>query len=379
MKQISIKLFQVIIISNLFLFINIYCAYADEIKVTKFTPDNISYTINDGKLELNCSINDEGNYEIHGDMNTEGLQEGYYTSYIYETKSSDWSNYDGASFHIENMGEGPIDMNLSVVCSDGSKFNVSKKNVMLVKRENSDIIERVHLPYGAVNINKGFIGTIYIPFESLVQENLEAETSSGKAASTIVNKLSQISSWEISITCRENESKHFKISDFAFVNPNQNFDNYLKDRFLITGDDNVVIPESGEYVYQYNIDTPSLKSQSVFSIGDDLNGIKISREGLLTVGYNAEPQIITINALKSIDDARGVGEAKSINLVRSWSHDRMYEDGISMAIPNEKNYNMAVSPRNIFINRIVTIIVRMICFGVVCVGTWICYTWFRLR
>lgn len=378
-KRMSINTLKVITASVFFILLNIICVYADEIEVTKFTPDNINYTINEGKLELNCSINDEGNYEIHGDMNTEGLEEGYYTSYIYENKNSDWSNYDGASFHIENMGEGSIDLNLSIESGDGSRFNVSKKNVMLVKRENSDIIERIHLPYGAVNINKGFIGTIYIPFESLAPEELDGGAGLGKLSDSINNKLSKIASWGISITCREDESKHFKISDFALVNSNQHFNDYLKSNFAITGDDSAVIPEAGEYIYQYTVDNSALKSKSVFNMSEDFEGIKISEDGLLAVRYNAEPQIITINALQDIDNTRGVGETKSINLVRSWSHDRKYEDGVSMAIPNEQDYSMAVSKNNIFINRTVTIIVRMLSWGVVCGATWICYTWFNSR
>ncbi|MDO5516231.1 MAG: hypothetical protein Q4F66_01675 [Clostridium sp.] len=379
MKQLLIKILKAIIISFSFLLFNITCVHADEIEVTKFTPDNMNYTISDGKLELNCSINDEGNYEVHGDMNTEGLDEGYYTSYIYENKNSDWSNYDGASFHIENMGEGSIDLNFSIICSDGSRFNVSKKNAMLVKRENSSIIERVHLPYGAVNINKGFIGTIYIPFQSLDSEDTEGGTGQEKSVDSIKNNLSKISSWGISVTCRENESRHFKISDFSLVNSNQDFNSYLKSNFVITGDDNIVIPEAGEYVYQYKVDDSKAESQNIFSVSDNFDGVKMSEDGLLTVGYNAEPQIITITALQDIDDNRGVGETKSINLVRSWSHYRKYEDGVSMAVPNEENYSMAVKPNNPFMNRKITIIVRLLALGIICGSMWICYTWFWLR
>lgn len=373
MKAISARYVKFIIVLFLFLIFNLSFVYADEIKVTKFIPDNINYTINSGKLGLNCIINDEGSYEIHGDMNTNGLEQGYYTSFIYENNNFDWSNYDGISFYIENMGEGSIDFNISILCNDGSRFTVSKEKVMLIKRENSDIIERAHLPYGALNINKGFIGNIYIPFDSLTLQN------ENKSTISLMKDFSKVSSWGISITSRENETKHFKISDCALINSNQNFNDYIKESFSIIGDDTAVIPEAGEYIYSYKLDNPKLQIKSEFNMSENYEDVEISKEGILTVGYNAEPQIITINVLQEITNNRTVGEVKTINLVRSWNHDRTYEDGISMAIPNEQNYSIMVSINNIALNRKITIAVRIICIGIVCGTAYICFTWFQSK
>lgn len=375
MKYISIKLLKVIIPAVFFLLCNTTYAYAEEIKVTKFIPENISYTINKGQLDLNCNINDEGSYEIHGDMNTSGLEEGYYTSFIYENNNFNWSNYDGISFRIENMGEGSIDFNISILCRDEKRFTVSKENAVLIKRDNNSIIERTHLPYGAVNINKGFIGNVYIPFDSLTLQSEDNSINSEKTAMSLMDDRSNIISWGISITCRENESKHFKISDSALVDSNQNFNDYLNESSSIIGDSIITIPEVGEYIYSYELDNIKPGNESTFTISDNFDGIEISESGILTVKSNAEPQIITIDVLQKIGDNKLVGEAKTINLVRSWSHDQVYEDGVIMAIPNEDNYSMLVSSNNVFLNNMTADVIRMICIAIVCVMVGIYYIW----
>lgn len=311
-KEITMFIFIVVI--GCINYTNVYAA--SDIAFEEFIPINIQKTSDGANVEINTS--ETNGYELVVKINTRGLEKGYYTTYLYENQSKDWSNYEAISFHVTNYSESPIRINMNFKESDEKVFSPSDESMILVKKDGSEIIGKVKPSYGTVELPKEFEGNIYIPFNSFKEKD---DSSKNEGL-----QISRISSWGIISTLTENEERNFKLSKFALINKGSKLGAYFDSNLYIKGDDIVQIPIEGEAISQYKFDDDNKEVK--FKIMNPVDGITISDNGRLTVGKDVEEQNIQICAV--LDDT--ISETKEIKLEKSWMISKYEVDNTSKSI-----------------------------------------------
>ncbi|OOM77167.1 hypothetical protein CLPUN_24820 [Clostridium puniceum] len=333
-------------------FINSTYVYGlSDLEFTEFAPINMEKTANGAIVEVNS--NETYGYELDVNMSTKGLNEGYYTAYLYEDKSSDWSNYEAMSFHVSNNSDNPIRINMNIKKGEDKVFSPSNDNIILIQKNNSEIIEKVKPSYGTVELPERFEGIIYIPFNSFREEN-----------GSFLDGTNKISSWGIIATLAENEERNFKLSRFNLINKGSKLETYFDSNSFIKGKSIVQIPIVGESISDYKIEGSNRNIQ--FKLDNDIDGITISENGRLTVTPDVVPQKIEISAV--LDNS--ISEKIQIQLVTSWTLSAQEVDGTSKSIAkpdqikeiinsNEKN----ILTNNVLINTRIVIVFISIIFG----------------
>lgn len=343
-------------------FINSTCAYGiSNIDSTEFIPKNIEKTTNGADVKINSSTTN--GYELDVSMNTIGLDDGYYTAYLYENKSRDWSSYEAIAFDVVNECNSSVRINLNIKKNDNTVVSPSDDNVILTKMKNAQIMEKVHPSYGTIELPKDFKGTIYIPFNSFKEkDNLTSDN---------VNEISKVLSWGIIVTQSENEEKSFKVSKFSLITKGSDMDKYFNLNFSIKGDTTIEIPVVGETIYDYKIESinnvENINKNTVkFKIKESVDGITINDNGRLTLTPDVQEQQIQICAV--LDE--NLSEIMDIQLLKSWTVDAKELDGTSKSIPRPdevstltKNKKGSWINNNILIGTRISIIIITIVFG----------------
>lgn len=343
-------------------FINSNCVYGTtSIDSIEFIPSNIEKTTNGADVKINSNKID--GYELNVSMNTVGLESGYYTTYLYENQSRDWSNYEALAFDISNESDSSIRINLNIKKNDDTVVSISDDRVSIIKRKNTEIMERIHPSYGSIELPKNFKGIIYIPFNSFKEKD--------KLESDNINEISKISSWGIIATQSENEEKSFKLSKFSLITKGSDINNYFNFNFSIIGDDTVEIPVVGESISNYKIESIN-KEENIdkvnvkFKISDPIDGITIDDNGRLTLISDVEEQKIQICAV--LDE--NVSEIKDIQLLKSWTLTAKELDGTSKSIPKPyevskmiQNENSLLTNNNVVIAIRISIVLVTLVFG----------------
>lgn len=333
--------------------INSIYAYG-ELDSKEFIPINIQKASNGSNVEINT--NESNGYELAVKMSTHGLKEGYYTAYLYEQQSRDWSNYEAISFYVINECDNPIKINLNLEKSDGRVVTPSEDNGILIKKENSETIERVHISFGALELTNYFKGTIYIPFNSFKEKD--------KLSNNNTNEISQISSWGIVTVLNEDEEINFKASKFSLINKGSNMKKIFDSKFSIKGDNTVVIPVVGESISDYKIETikqnGTINTDNVrFQLMQPVDGITISDNGRLVATPDVKTQEVKICAV--VDNS--VCEIMRIDLVKSWTLSAKEIDGTIRSIPSPDKISKSVSSKeNIILNNNFILSLRLVIF-----------------
>lgn len=352
-KKVLIFIFIIIVFS-----INTKYSYSvSDSNYTEFIPTKIDNISDGANVEIN--LNETNGYELDINVNTKGLDSGYYTTYLYENQNRNWSNYEAMSFFISNKSDSPIRINLNIKKRDGRVFSPTDDNAILIKKENDEIMERVHPSYGTIELPKDFKGTLYIPFNTFREKN--------NLFSNEVTYFSEISSWGIITTLAENEEKNFKLSEFSLVNKGSYIERYLNFNFSIKGDTLVEIPVAGEVISDYNIEMINGEDNVKFKLMHPIEGVTISENGRLTLTADMEAQKIQICAILG----NKLSEKIEVQLLKSWTLNAKELDGTSKSIPKPeelskttKNEKMFLTNNNILIRIRISIVLLIILFGI---------------
>ena len=342
--------------------INSTCIYgAQKNDSTEIVVKNIQKITNGADVKLSSSETNINQFNIS--INTKGLDKGYYTTYLYENEKRDWSNYEAVAFDIENESDDTIRINLNIKESDVTLALTSDNNIVLAKKDNAEVMEIIHPSYGTIEIPKRFKGTIYIPFNSLKEQD--------KAKGDDIKAISKISSWGITVTLSENQETDFILSKFSLINKGSDISRYANLNFSIKGDNSVEIPVAGESISDYKIESngkETLNNYNVkFKLKEPIDGITLSDNGRLTLATtDIEPQKIQMCAI--LDEK--VSVAMDIELVKSWTLGAKEVDGTSKSIPKAgevaqiiSNENNILMNKNVLIGIRVTIVLIALGFG----------------
>lgn len=332
----------------------------DEIQLTGINTGGIIGTTNGGIIDITDRVNDNGENEIHGNIDTSDLEHGYYTTFIFGSLNENWSGYDGFAFHMENKGDNLLQLNFNIENTDGIKLSIPDDKLILIKNDSRNIIERVILSNGTFEIYPGFDGIIYIPFKSLrIIDSSKNDLNYLGNDEYNSSLLSQVRLWGIPMTCMDNMQINFKLSRFSIINAAELKDEYLNDDIKIAGNDRVMIPTAGESIEDYSILDLSNAS---FEILDDIDYVHMSEDGRLIVYDKAEPQNIRICAVSG-----KLGVTKEVDLYKSWTSGVNYDDGISMQILKPEDMKVILEPDSLFMNKSFIAILRIV-FVLVCVA-----------
>lgn len=346
----KITMFIFIIVIGLINYTNVYAV--SDIEFKEFIPINIQKTSDGANLEINTS--ETNGYELDVKMNTMGLDKGYYTAYLYENQSEDWSNYEAISFHIKNYSESPIRINMNLKESDEKVFSPSDESVILVKKDGSEIIGKVKPSYGTIELPKEFEGNIYIPFSSFKEkDNLSNNEGT---------QISRISSWGVIATLSENEERNFNLSKFALINRGSKLGVYFNSKLSIKGDDTVQIPVEGESISEYKIDSDSKNIK--FKLINPIDGITMNDSGRLTVNTDVEEQNVQICAV--LDDT--ISETMDIKLVKSWTLSAHEVDGTSKSVAKSDEVKKLMSIVEMKLLTDKGVIIIRICLVIIAIG-----------
>lgn len=315
------KVLLVFTITLLILSTNNTVMAADNINETKLTFNNIITTSDGSIVKYNSNINNE-NYTLKVNINSENLKKGYYTSNILSVTSSDWSNYGMVSFDIENESNSELRFNFVIRQTNGTYLTVSNDKFVLMKKSNSNLLEKVSPSYGTISIPKFFNGKIYVPFKSLGKEGLNKQDTS--------YLISKISSFGILETSPENEEKNFSLTNFKLIDFKSDI---LKENNMdvsISGDDRVQIPVAGESIAPYKVYLPSKNEEVDYKLETPQKGISITNKGILKIETYVSPQKIKIDAILH---SSNICVSKEISLYKSWTLSAKEVDGTSKSVP----------------------------------------------
>lgn len=350
----------------LFIISNTFICAAEEIELTEIKVNWINSLMEDGVVETVNNLNDNGEYEVHGHINTKNLEEGYYTAFIYDKLNSDWSSYDGFSFHIENNGEEIIDINFNIQGNNGINLRFNDRRTILIKNDNSSMIEKVMISNGIISIYPGFDGNVYIPFESLI----DIDNDKRIYKDNYKDILSEINLWVIPITCKENIKINFRLSGFSVINLGEIKEKYVTNDFQIIGNNRMMIPTAGESMSKYDVNAGD---NIVFQIPEYIENIYITKDGILNVNDS-----FNLNKIRICAGDGSICETKEIELYNSWFAGKLYNDGVNMSILKSNEMNPIILEDNIFLNNKLVLFFRVIIVFMF-ILFWILFLYWRNR
>lgn len=306
-KKVLLVLLAIFLISNVS-----FNVKAAEVTDWKNVISNNMKEVSNG-CNVEYSINKD-NYKLNAKINSNNLKKGYYTTIFYNNLESDFLNYQMISFNINNEAKGELRINFMINKTNGTNIAISSDKYVLLKKENSDLTEKVFASYGSITIPQNFKGTVYIPFNNL--EKSKTDTAENKL---IVPDM--LTWWGIDVITSENEEKVFTLDDFKLINLSPEISRIDSLKFQFEGDDKVQIPVNGESIAKYNTKIYSSNGQLqdnkiIYKIDNPKKGISISSDGVLKVNTDVVPQKIKIDA---IIDGCQIYEGKEIQLYKSWT------------------------------------------------------------
>lgn len=317
LKKVLLIFFIIILILNT----NNTVMAADSSNEAQLTLNNIITTSNGSIVKYSFNISNK-NYTLKVKINSENLKKGYYTSNILSAASSDWSNYGMISFDIENESNSELRFNFVIRQANGTYLTVANDKFALIKKLNSNLLEKVSPSYGTISVSKFFDGKIYIPFKSLGKEGLNKQD--------VLHSISQISSFGILETSSENEEKSFSLTNFKLIGFNSDILRKSNMDFSILGDDRVQIPVAGESIAPYKVYLPSKDEKIDYKVETTQKGIYITNNGILKIETYVLPQKIKIDAILH---SSNICVSKEINLYKSWTLNAKEVDGTSKSVP----------------------------------------------
>lgn len=352
------KVLLIFFITLLILNTNSTVMAADNSNETQLILNNIITTSNGSIVKYTSNINNQ-NCTLKVKINSQNLKKGYYTSNILSAASLDWSNYGMISFDIENESNSELRFNFVIRQANGTYLTVSNDKFVLIKKSNSNLLEKVYPSYGTISVSKFFNGKVYIPFKNLGKEGLNKQD--------IPYTISKISSFGILETSPENEEKSFSLTNFKLIGFNSDILKKSNMDFSISGDDQVQIPVAGESIAPYKVSLPSKNEEIDYKLETPQKGISITNKGILKIQTYVSPQKIKIDAILH---SSNIYVSKEISLYKTWTLSAKEVDGTSKSVPKANevksllgdNYKFLLLGNVINVIRIVLIVLALIPF-----------------
>ena len=346
-KEVYMKYLKIVlmcVITVLVLIMPDTWAYARNNDMTRMKDFRLNQSNNGGNISLKRL--DNSNYELNFD--TENLDEGYYTAYLYSLGNTNWSKYAGICFYMKNEGSTQANININAKVGSNKVLTVKDEDSIFIKEEGSSYLKRLHPQYGTVQIEAGFEGIVYIPFNSLSNKSI-----------------SNIESWGLIVTSKENDKKKIIFGDFNFIDSNSSLKKNFNSRYSLKGDAEVQIPTVGQSISDYEFVDNKTKSnisdtgtKVEYFVDEDEKGISIDQNGRLTVTSDAEEKTVKLYA--SINDE--VIEEFRVRLFKSWTLSASEVDGTLKSIPQESEINNLSAVRAKFFGKeSVVIAFRVFC------------------
>ncbi|WP_027631904.1 hypothetical protein [Clostridium hydrogeniformans] len=306
-------------------------------------------------------VNENGNIILN--MNTNGLEKGYYTSQLYVNSEMDWSSYGEIGFYIKNLSDKPLRINLFIILKDGKYITLGEDSYVLLKKDNEKNMRLGNIEKGLIELDKSFQGRVHVPFQNFRISKEE---------------LGEIASYGITATTKENTIQKMEIGGVNLISSS---DTYIPEdisSLKLIGDKTVMKPIVGESIEEYSLvinnEEGGEKNYRVyFSLNEEEKGISITEKGRLTVATDTTVDKVNI---KSIIDNK-VNIILEVSLKESSVRELKDVDGVSLLVPKTEEIKEVSNPKNILNNKYLIFIFRVIGILIVLVVSMFYFIWRR--
>lgn len=290
------------------------------------TPGNIKEW-NDGALVTKQISGKAENYEAIVSADTTGLEEDYYSVYIYDYTKRYIKSYDGIRFQYTNPGDIELEINLTLTVDAKTSVTMTEDSFAIIEDTEKETTDVLEASYGTLTIPPHFNGMVYIPFSQLYNENGENIT------------LNNIQSWGITTVIEKEQQVSYTIGNIAFLEDSVSA---MKDSsYLITlsGEEQVVLPNTGSVIEKYETKVLDLEGNEVddditFYLEEDIEGVKLAKNGALEIQSNCVATKLTLYAKTS----------QSINAGKlSLSLERVSADVAAVGVPKVEDVSKITS------------------------------------
>ncbi|WP_099204222.1 hypothetical protein [Scatolibacter rhodanostii] len=278
---------------------------------------------------------------------TIGLTEDYYSVFLYDYTVRDADDYDGIRFHLKNLSQGVLAINIALKISDDTDVTMTNNSFALLESEGQENPDAVKISYGTLPIPADFDGVVYIPFAQLTTANAEEKPL-----------IHQIQSFGITTVIDKEDQKQYAISDIAFLSgsvPAMKENYYL---ITLSGDDEIAQPNVGSVIQTYHAKIIDLEGNPVeavpiFYFQEQPAGLVLTDDGQLELQSHSTASEINLYARTehSLNSGKLAIKIKKFSL-----------EGTKANIPNPVDVSQIVSKTDVILNQSVN---KIRVFGVI--------------
>lgn len=294
------------------------------------------------KIEKN---NQEVSINIHSKKNSENPY-----LYLYQSKSYNWTNYQGISIYLENKSNEKQNINFQIESSLQNKFNLNTDAKIFLQNSESNVYREGKMTYSNLEIPGKFKGKIYITFDNFIN---------GANKSVLSKKeLKSITSWGVNIIPLNESESNIVLNKIELLGGSSlNIINLLKD-IKVKGNYSVQIPVVGESIESYVAEG---NGKIKLSLSKQYEGITLNEHGLLTVNDKAREEDIFLK----ININNEINYEKIITLSHSWSFNKVDKDGVPYKLlPPDKSPTVNEINKFIFLDK--SMVLVRICLITTC-------------
>jgi hypothetical protein len=299
-------------------------------------------------------------YEMQVVADTSGLEQGYYSVYIYDDTARSIGSFDGMQFHLLNSNDFEMKINLSMVLNSKVSVSMGDTSYVILESESQGIHENVNVLYGTITIPARFDGVVYIPFSQL--QNEEGESIS-------INK---IQSWGITAVLSENQQMQYSFGNISFLS--KSIDSMKENYFLmgISGDNEIAVPKTGAVMENYTTTVKDLDGNEVnqtlaYYLPEEVVGASLSQTGSLEISSECEANDITIY-VKS-EESMTYGKLKVL-----LNHDGINQ--VNEGVPTISSVPRITTALDTTLSQHV-LLIRCILGGIALILIFVIYDWFQ--
>lgn len=227
--------------------------------------------------KVQSHVDRNGSLQISTD--TQGLDKGFYSAYLYELQNRDWSGSGELRFSVRNDSDQVLPLNVVITRADRAALTVSNERQVILIPKATKEPKLVRPVDGLIELAPEFEGEVRVPFSSLMMQYKPAtagQVTPGK-----------ILSWGITMTTSENAQLRYRVGNVKLVPAQEAAVENSLSAVHIHGDERVVIPVAGQSVAQYTMSGLPENSDVQFQLAHPVQGVSITSDGLLTLETEA--------------------------------------------------------------------------------------------
>lgn len=276
--------------------------------------------------------------QVNIDLNSQGLKEGIYTTYLYDNKNRDWSDYGELVFSVKNKSTTPLKINIVLELANGEKRTVRDNRAVFLQHKDEKMLDLVYSHSEAIELGGLFEGKIYVPFASL--QGVQSKDTQ------IMDKISDLTVWGITVISEANQEIQFELGDFSLVLLEDARVDNLVSGVQIHGDRQIQKPIHGESIARYYVDHNDPSIPVAFHLQKPMDGAVVSTDGKITLTPSIQADQLQMIAL--IDDKWR--RQFTVDLFSSWTVNAKATDGTSLAILDSNDMTKVISATDPFLN-----------------------------